>query len=55
MKMVTIIHRGTNFITGYFHNNNRKNCSRSWFAWLNTLFGELPWETYNKYPEALKM
>lgn len=54
IKMLKTTHGDTGFMHESFHKDNPKNFSRSWFAWSNTLFGELLWETYNKYPEVLK-
>lgn len=54
IKMLKATHGDTGFMHESFHKDNPKNFSRSWFAWSNTLFGELLWETYQKYPEVLK-
>ena len=32
---------GTGFIHESFHKDDPKNYTRPWFAWQNTLFGEL--------------
>ncbi|MEI6866502.1 glycoside hydrolase family 125 protein [Flavicella sp.] len=44
--------------TGFMHEavsiSNPKYFTRSWFAWANTLFGELIINVGNKYPELLK-
>ena len=32
---------GTGFMHESFHVDNPKNFTRKWFAWQNTLFGEL--------------
>ena len=37
---------GTGFIHESFYKDDAKNYSRSWFAWANTLFGELIVEMY---------
>lgn len=46
-------HGGTGFIHESFHKDDPKNFTRKWFAWANTLFGELLWKTFNKTPELL--
>jgi len=34
-------HAGTGFMHETFHKDNAENFTRTWFAWANTLFGEL--------------
>lgn len=46
-------HGGTGFMHESFHKNDAKNFTRAWFAWTNTLFGELLWKTYNENPDLL--
>lgn len=46
-------HGDTGFMHESFHKDDSKNFSRSWFAWANTLFGELLWRTYKENPELL--
>ncbi len=47
-------HGGKGFMHESFHKDDPKNFTRAWFAWSNTLFGELLWRTYNQSPELLK-
>ncbi|PIF05788.1 MAG: metal-independent alpha-mannosidase [Draconibacterium sp.] len=47
-------HANTGFMHESFHKNNPEIFTRKWFAWANTLFGELLWKTYKKHPEVLK-
>ena len=37
---------GTGFMHESFHKDDASKFSRKWFAWANTLFGELLWETF---------
>ena len=53
ITMLKNTHAGTGFMHEGFNKNDPKDFTRSWFAWANTLFGELLWKTYNEYPEAL--
>ena len=46
-------HGGTGFMHESFHKDDPKNFTRAWFAWSNTLFGELLWKTYQTTPELL--
>jgi meiotically up-regulated gene 157 (Mug157) protein len=43
-------HGGTGFMHESFHKNDPTKFTRKWFAWANTLFGELLWETYTTKP-----
>ncbi|MCC8411177.1 glycoside hydrolase family 125 protein [Mucilaginibacter sp. UR6-1] len=47
-------HGDTGFMHETFHKDNPKKFSRAWFAWANTLFGELLWETYQTKPQLLQ-
>ena len=40
-KMLMDTDAGTGFMHESFHKNDPKNFTRAWFAWQNTLFGEL--------------
>jgi hypothetical protein len=53
LKTLKNTHSGTGFIHESFDVNNPKDFSRSWFAWANTLFGELILHLYEKNPEIL--
>lgn len=46
-------HAGTGFMHESFHKDDPANFSRSWFAWSNTLFGELLWKVYHHNPKLL--
>lgn len=48
-------HGGTGFMHESFHKDDPKNFTRSWFAWSNTLFGELLWKTYQTTPAILNV
>ncbi len=47
-------HGGTGFMHESFHKDDPKKFTRHWFAWTNTLFGELMWKLYKVKPELLK-
>ncbi|WP_416442482.1 glycoside hydrolase family 125 protein [Leeuwenhoekiella sp. A16] len=53
INMLKDTHGGTGFMHESFNKNDPKDFSRSWFAWANTLFGELLWKTYQEHPEVL--
>lgn len=55
LSMLKKTHAGTGFIHESFHVDDPKNYSRSWFAWANTIFGELILQLYNTKPELLKV
>ncbi len=46
LKMLQNSNAGTGFMHESFNKNNDKDFTRKWFAWANTLFGELVWKTY---------
>lgn len=46
-------HAGTGFMHESFHKDDPADFTRSWFAWANTLFGELLWKIYKERPELL--
>ena len=41
MKQFLQIHNGTGFMHESFNKDDASKYTRSWFAWQNTLFGEL--------------
>jgi uncharacterized protein len=45
---------GTGFIHEAFSKDDAKKFTRPWFAWANTLFGELLLTVQQKYPELLR-
>lgn len=54
IELLRKTHGGTGFMHESFHKDDPKNFTRAWFAWSNTLFGELLWRTYETNPELLK-
>lgn len=54
IRMLKKTHGGTGFMHEAFDGNDPSRFSRKWFAWANTLFGELVYETYLRKPELLK-
>ena len=54
LKMLKATHAGTGFMHESFHKDDAHNYSRSWFAWANTLFGELIIKLHNERPMILK-
>jgi meiotically up-regulated gene 157 (Mug157) protein len=46
-------HAGTGFMHEAFHKDDPKNFTRSWFAWANTIFGELVLKTFQERPHLL--
>ncbi len=53
LKMLKATHAGTGFIHESFDVDNPKDFTRSWFAWANTLFGELILHLHRTKPEIL--
>lgn len=54
LKMLKNTHAGTGFMHESFMKDDPTIFTRKWFAWANTLFGELVLETYRTKPELLK-
>ena len=54
IQMLKNTHGETGFMHEGFHKDDPKNFTREWFAWTNTLFGELLWKTYKEQPELLE-
>lgn len=54
LKQLKHTHAGTGFMHESFHKNNPEKFTRSWFAWANTLYGELVLKVYKEYPDLLK-
>ena len=46
-------HAGTGFMHEAFHKDNPAKFTRKWFAWANTLFGELILKLHRERPHLL--
>jgi hypothetical protein len=46
-------HAGTGFMHEAFNKDNPQKFTRAWFAWANTIFGELVLKTYHERPQLL--
>lgn len=55
IRMLVGTHGGTGFIHESFHKEDATKFTRKWFAWANTLFGELVLELYRKQPALLNV
>src|SRR5580698_6115396 len=53
LKMLQNSHAGTGFMHESFHKDDATKYTRKWFAWANTLFGELILKTYRENPALL--
>jgi len=54
LRMLRNTHAGTGFMHESFMKDDPSKFTRKWFAWANTLFGELVLYTYRTQPELLK-
>jgi len=53
LTMLKNTHAGTGFMHETFHKDNPADFTRKWFAWANTLFGELILKVEKTHPELL--
>ena len=44
---------GTGFMHEAFNKDDPQQFTRKWFAWANTIFGELVWKTFQERPQLL--
>jgi meiotically up-regulated gene 157 (Mug157) protein len=54
LRMLKTTHGGTGFMHEAFHKDDPKKFTRSWFAWANTIFGELMLKLYDQNHSSLK-
>lgn len=54
ISMLQHCHGKTGFMHESYHKDDASNFTRKWFAWANTLFGELIWKVYQTKPYLLK-
>jgi hypothetical protein len=52
--MLKTTHAGTGFMHESFAKDDAAKYTRPWFAWANTLFGELILHVNQQYPELLR-
>ncbi len=53
LHMLKTTHGGKGFMHESFNKDNPADYTRSWFAWANTLFGELIIKLHAEYPDLL--
>jgi len=54
VQWLTKTHAGTGFMHESFHKDDPTKFTRKWFAWSNTLFGELIMHLHDKKNALLK-
>jgi uncharacterized protein len=54
LRLLKTTHAGTGFMHESFHKDDPANFTRKWFAWANTLFGELIIKVHDEHPELLQ-
>ena len=55
LRMLVNTHAGTGFMHEAFDKDDPNNYFRSWFAWANTLFGELIIKISDERPHLLDL
>ncbi len=53
LDMLQQTHADTGFMHEAFHKDDATKFTRKWFAWANTLFGELVWKVYRERKHLL--
>ena len=53
LHILKTTHAGTGFMHETFHKDNPEKYTRRWFAWANTIFGELILKVVNEHPSIL--
>src|SRR5262249_14560583 len=54
LRWLKSTHAGSGFMHEAFHKDDPKHFTREWFAWANSLFGELIVKLSQERPEVLK-
>ena len=54
LRVLKQTHAGTGFMHESFHKDDPSQFTRKWFAWANTLFGELVMKVHAERPHILK-
>jgi meiotically up-regulated gene 157 (Mug157) protein len=54
LKTLKATHAGTGFMHESFSKDDANNYTRPWFAWANTIFGELVLTVHDKHPQLLR-
>jgi uncharacterized protein len=54
ISMLIVSNAGTGFMHESFHKDNVEKFTRKWFAWANTIFGELIIKVYRRNPYLLQ-
>ena len=53
LKTLQATHAGTGFMHEAFHKDDPHRFTRKWFAWANTIFGELVLRVHREFPRLL--
>jgi meiotically up-regulated gene 157 (Mug157) protein len=54
LSLLKSTHAGTGFMHESFHKDDPARFTRKWFAWANTMFGELIFKLHKERPALLK-
>lgn len=55
ISMLIATHGGTGFMHESFHKDDPAKFTRKWFAWANTIFGELIWDLWREKKNLLNV